>query len=273
MRGLRNGIDLSGSRVVVTGAARGLGRAIAQGVYEAGADVVLAARDIDEARATARAIAGDAESRVLPVAADITAPADLAALVELADSRLGGIDVLINNAAVPGPVGPLWENPPDDWWRTMEVNLLGTVNACQAVIPGMIARGAGRIVTISSHAGHTRWPNLSAYSVSKGAVNKLTENLALELLPHGVRAFSYHPGIVATGMTETGFAGGDPANPWQQQIDSWLRGQREIGRWVPLPEALDNLLRIASGEADALTGRYLTHGDSISALAGAVRAA
>ncbi|WP_240554419.1 SDR family oxidoreductase, partial [Streptomyces niveiscabiei] len=99
-------------------------------------------------------------------------------------------------AGVPGPAGPVWESDPAEWQHAMDVNLGGTLAACRAVVPGMIERGRGRIVTVSSHAGHTRWPYVSAYSVSKAAVNKLTENLAIELLPHDIAAFSYHPGLL-----------------------------------------------------------------------------
>ncbi|WP_416973035.1 SDR family oxidoreductase [Streptomyces sp. 4F14] len=254
--------DLTGLRILVTGAAGGLGRAVAEAVHAAGADLVLTTRTPESRSAAAAGL--DLGPRVVTAVADVTDDAELAAAVKLATDRLGGIDVLVNNAGVTGPAGPVWESDPAQWQRAMDVNLGGTLAACRAVLPGMIERGRGRVVTISSHAGHTRWPYVSAYSVSKAAVNKLTENLAIELLPHDIAAFSYHPGLLDIGI------GAAPAheaeNPWQRRIDTWLASQRRAGRYTDVPTALGNLLRLLSGEADALTGRYLTYEDDLTAL-------
>ncbi|MFM9441280.1 SDR family NAD(P)-dependent oxidoreductase [Streptomyces acidiscabies] len=257
--------DLTGLRVLVTGAAGGLGRAVAEAVHAAGGDLVLTTRTPKSQSVAAAGL--DQGPRVVTAVADVTNDAELAAAVKLATDRLGGIDVLVNNAGVPGPAGPVWESDPAQWQRAMDVNLGGTLAACRAVIPGMIERGRGRVVTISSHAGHTRWPYVSAYSVSKAAVNKLTENLAIELLPHDIAAFAYHPGLLDVGIgaaptEETG-------NPWQRRVDSWLAAQRRAGRYTALPDALGNLLRLIGGEADALTGRYLTYEDDLAALVAA----
>lgn len=256
--------DLAGLRVLVTGAAGGLGRAIAEAVHTAGGHLVLTTRDADS---LPRAAAGlDRGPEVVTAAADVTVDAELAKVVELATARLGGIDVLVNNAGVPGPAGPAWESDPAEWWHAMEVNLGGALAACRAVLPGMIERGQGRVVTISSNAGHTRWPYVSAYSVSKAAVNKLTENMAIELLPHGITAFSYHPGIVDVGLGAVADAPRDSDNPWQRRVASWLDTQRATGRYTPVAEAIANLLPLIRGEADALTGRYLTYDDDIAGL-------
>ncbi|QNP75555.1 SDR family oxidoreductase [Streptomyces roseirectus] len=253
---------LAGLRIMLTGAAGGLGRAIAGAAHAAGAHLVLTTRTADS---QARAAEGlDQVPEVLTAVADVTDAAELAAAVKLATDRLGGVDVLINNAGIPGPAGPAWESDPAEWQRVMDVNLGGALAACRAVLPGMIERGRGRVITISSHAGHTRWPYVSGYSVSKAAVNKLTENLAIELLPHGIAAFSYHPGLLDTGIGAA--PAGEVGDPWQRRVDSWLAAQRRAGRYTTLPVALTNLLRLASGEADALTGRYLTYEDDLTAL-------
>ncbi|MGW0710923.1 SDR family oxidoreductase [Streptomyces sp. NPDC002643] len=258
---------LAGLRVMVTGAAGGLGRAMAKALHTAGAHLVLTTRDADS---LPRAAAGlDRGPEVVTAAADVTNDAELIKAVRLADERLGGIDVLVNNAGVPGPVGPAWENDSAEWWRAVEVNLGGALAACRAVVPGMIERGRGRVVTISSHAGHTRWPYVSAYSVSKAAANKLTENLAIELLPHGITAFSYHPGIVDVGLGALTTGERETEDPWQRRIDSWLDSQRRDGKYTPVDEALANLLRLIGGEADILTGRYLTFEDDFAALTAA----
>ena len=117
--------------------------------------------------------------------------------------QLGPIDLLVNNAGILGPVGPLWELDVDEWWTTMDVNLRGLVLATQLVLPDMVAAGRGRIINITSQAGVHRWPLASAYSVSKAAVVKLTENLALETRRHGIGVFSVHPGLLPIGISET----------------------------------------------------------------------
>ncbi|GAB2939858.1 SDR family oxidoreductase [Streptomyces heilongjiangensis] len=260
-------MDLTGLRVLVTGAAGGLGRAIAEAAHAAGAHLILTTRTADS---LPRAAAGlDGPPEVVTAVADVTNDAELAAAVKLATERLGGIDVLVNNAGVSGPVGPAWENGPAEWRHTLEVNLEGPLAACRAVLPGMIERGHGRVVTVSSHAGHTRWPYVSAYSVSKAAVNKLTENLAIELLPHGITAFSYHPGMVNVGLGAPAGEDQDGDDPWRRRLSSWLDAQREAGRFAPLDAAVGNLLRLVRGDADPLTGRYLTYEDDIEALAAA----
>ncbi|MFI6577860.1 SDR family oxidoreductase [Nocardiopsis sp. NPDC050513] len=261
--------DLAGLRVLVTGSAGGLGRAIAEALHAAGAHLVLTTRDADSLPRAAAGLDGDAE--VVTAVADVTDDAEVAEAVGLATERLGGIDVLVNNAGVPGPAGPAWENDPAEWWHAMEVNLGGALAACRAVLPGMIERGRGRVVTISSHAGHTRWPYVSAYSVSKAAANNLTENIAIELLPHGITAFSYHPGLVDVGLAAAGAATRGSDDPWGRRVDSWLVAQREAGRYTPVSEALANLLRLVRGEADALTGRYLTYEDDLAGLVAARR--
>ena len=100
----------------------------------------------------------------------------------------------MNNAGVGGPFDYSWEADADSWWRTLEVNVRGTYLCSRAVLPGMIRRGGGRIINIASHAGVFRWPTASAYSVSKAAVIKLTENLAVEVKRHNVSVFAFHPG-------------------------------------------------------------------------------
>lgn len=257
---------LAGLRVWVTGAAGGLGRVIAEALHDAGAHLMLTTKDTGSLSRAAAGLAQGAE--VVTAAADVTDDAELSAAVDLATARLGGIDVLVNNAGVPGPAGPAWENDSVQWWRAMEVNLGGALAACRAVLPGMIERGRGRVVTISSHAGHTRWPHVSAYSVSKAALNKLTENMAIELLPHGIAAFSYHPGLLDVGLGAPTTAA-DSDDVWQRRVDSWLAAQREAGQYTPVTEATANLLRLIRGDADALTGRYLTYQDDIAGLVAA----
>jgi NAD(P)-dependent dehydrogenase (short-subunit alcohol dehydrogenase family) len=129
--------------------------------------------------------------------ADVSDDGAVAQAITKLRHELGPVDLLVNNAGIVGPVGPTWEIEPDRWWRTMEVNLRGTSLCTQLVLPEMVHRRRGPARwphrDISSQAGVFRWPLVSAYSVSKAAVAKLTENLARETHHHGVSVFSVHP--------------------------------------------------------------------------------
>jgi 3-oxoacyl-[acyl-carrier protein] reductase len=154
-----------------------------------------------------------------------------------AEAAFGPVDLLVANAGMSvGEHDAAWELEPADWWRVFEVNVLGVHLCCRAVIPGMIERGAGRIVNVASGAAYLPGTTSTAYSASKAAVHRFSETLALQLEPHGVRVFSISPGLVRTQMTESF---GDSAS------------------WTP-PELAPRLVRaIASGRLDKLAGRYL----------------
>ena len=126
----------------------------------------------------------------------------MAAAVAGFEDRLGPIDVLVNNAGIIGPIGPLWEVDADAWWTAMDVNLRGILICTPAgAARPWCSRRSGRIINITSQAGVHRWPLVSAYSVSKAAVTKLTENLAHETSRYGVSVFSVHPGLLPIGMS------------------------------------------------------------------------
>ena len=206
--------ELSGQVAIVTGGGRGIGRAIAQALAGAGAAVAVTARSQDELNQTATLI-NEQGGRALAVMADITDRFSVEWMVAETERRLGPVDLLVNNAGVPGPVGPLWENDPDEWRRSVEVNLDGTFLCCRSVLPGMIERRHGRIINLTSGIGNRPHPYLSAYNIAKTAVTRLSETLAEETKPHGVLVFVMTPGLVQTGMP--------------QQIGSSESGRR----WLP----------------------------------------
>ncbi|MFI5887788.1 SDR family NAD(P)-dependent oxidoreductase [Streptomyces sp. NPDC051554] len=245
--------------VLITGAGRGLGRLLADAFADAGARLVLTGRNpksLDEAAAELT----ERQTEVLAIPADLTETDAMHRAVEHAVSVFGGIDVLVNNAGVPGPLGPMWEVDPDEWWHTLNVNLQGTARACRAVIPVMTAAPTqgGRIINIVSEAGHHRWPHASAYSVSKAAVIKLTENLAAELRPHNITVFAFHPGLLDLGVTRAHLARHPTGDPWEDLVGQWLTTQRDEGRFTLPEHATQAALRIAAGHTDTLSGRYLT---------------
>jgi NAD(P)-dependent dehydrogenase (short-subunit alcohol dehydrogenase family) len=188
-------------------------------------------------------------------------------VVDEVQRRFGRVDLLVNNAALPGPIGPVWEVDPAAWWETFTVNLQGLFAFTRAVLPGMIARGGGRIVNMASHAGAFRWPLVSAYAVSKAAVIKFTENLAAETADHGIGVFAVHPGLLPIGMTQTLLEAADspaPLDPATARIHGWARRQLAAGRGAAPQDAAELILLLARGGADALSGCYLTVHDDVA---------
>ena len=256
---------LAGKVVLVTGASRGLGRLLASTLAGAGAAVGLVARSAEQLAGLHDELS-DGGGTAVAVAADVSDPEDLRGAVEEVSRKLGPIDVLINNAGVTGPTGTVWEVDNEDWWRTLEINLRSVYTCTSLVLPAMIARGQGRIINITSQAGVSRWPLVSAYSVSKAAVIKLTENLAVELKRTGVTAFSVHPGLLPIGLNEPALASRASADSAEGKVFGWLRRELEEGRGAEPAEAARFVLRIAAGDCDSLSGRHLEVYDDLDGL-------
>ncbi|WP_216893559.1 SDR family NAD(P)-dependent oxidoreductase [Nocardia alni] len=244
-------------RVLVTGGGHGLGLAFTTGLVESGARVMICGRKEHHLDAAATQLA-NAPGEIATMIADVTDPRAVRAAVDAAGERYGGIDVVINNAGTAGPAGPTWQTDPSRWWRTIEVNLRGTELVTRTVVPQMIERGFGRIVNVTSNAGRTRWPTLSAYAVSKAAVDALTANLEGELKGTGVIVVAYDPGLVEAGMTLAFQKSGPQTTAWGQAAGSWAEKMRSAGRFTPLETAVDSLVRVVGGAADHRSGRHVT---------------
>lgn len=148
----------------------------------------------------------------------------------------------------------------------MDINIRGVFLGCRIVIPGMIARGHGRIVNITSNAGLHRWPTMSAYSVSKAAVVKFSENLAVECRSNGVRVWGMHPGLTPIGLTDhPDYREPEPGSV-KAGINAWVKSEFEAGRGVDPSEGADLLVRIAAGDADKISGCRLSVHDDLDAL-------
>jgi 3-oxoacyl-[acyl-carrier protein] reductase len=209
----------------ITGGGRGIGAGIARELATDGWSIVVAARTRGQVDAVAEEVGGRA------IELDVT---DREA-VEGAIAEAGQVELLVANAGIGGHEGATWEVEPEEWWRVLEVNILGVHLCCRAVIPGMLERGSGRIVITGSGAAYLPGSSNTSYTSSKAAVCRYGETLAHELQGR-IPVFVFSPGLVQTEMT------------------------RPLGDdmpWTP-PELAPRLVRIlASGRADALAGRYL----------------
>jgi NAD(P)-dependent dehydrogenase (short-subunit alcohol dehydrogenase family) len=243
---------------IVTGGGRGIGRAIAQALAADGAKVVVAARTPAQVEETATLI-HDAGGEAAAFAVDVTDVTGVNKMVAAVEKQWGAATLLVNNAAVIGAGGPIWETDTSAWWRTLEINLKGPYLCAQAVLPGMIERGRGRIVNVASKAGLFPITYGAAYAVSKAALIRFSENLATETRQHGIAVFAIHPGDVRTAMAD------------------YLMTE-EVTRWMPwtvslfenhsvLPErAAQLVLALASGEADALSGCFISIDDDLAGM-------
>jgi meso-butanediol dehydrogenase / (S,S)-butanediol dehydrogenase / diacetyl reductase len=244
---------LDGRVALITGAGGGIGRAIAQRLAREGMAVAVLDRDKDAAEAAAAEFAG------LALQADVTAPDAVHGAVAAAVARFGRIDVLVNNAGIAW-TGPALETPLEVLQAMLRVNVEGVFITSRAVLPHMIARHAGSVINLASWAGKTGAPFYAGYSASKFAVVGLTQSLAREMAPHGIRINAICPGIVVdTAMRRALEA---------QQRQYQLPGTEERVKLIPLGRVSvpDDVARIAAFLASDESS-YLT-GESINASGG-----
>jgi NAD(P)-dependent dehydrogenase (short-subunit alcohol dehydrogenase family) len=241
------GQELKRDVAIVTGGGRGIGRAIAVSLAAEGAAVAVCARTAQEIEDTASLISRDG-GRAIPIRLDVKDVDSVRAAVEEATSRLGPATLLVNNAGTPGPAGLDWKVDAQVWFECIEVIVRGAFLLCQAVVPGMIARGAGRVINVASVSGTRAFPPIVATSVAKTALIRFSEGLAAQLDGSGVRVFAIHPGVVRTRLLES-------------------YGLTLPEEWFVGPERAGSLCtRLATGRYDALSGRFLTIDDDLDAL-------
>ena len=235
--------ELTGQVALVTGASTGIGRALVDGLAARGVAVAGLARDEERLRTAMAEVAGATGVRTLAVAADVTDRAAVDAAVARVADELGRVDLLVNNAGViDADEVPMWEADPDQWWDVVGSHIRGAQLMVRAVVPGMLARGHGRVVNIGSGMGIRANRDYAAYSVAKTGLMRLTEALDLSLQGSGVHAFDVAPGVVDTPMTRS--------------MEMW----RDFSGWTPPEKVVELIAAIAAGELDLWAGRFIRAG-------------
>ena len=239
--------DLSGRIALVTGSAQGLGNAMARGLAEAGATVVLndvVADRLDDAAARLRADGLDAHG----VAFDVTDSAQVEAAIAGVEARIGPLEILVNNAGVQHRA-PLDEFPEDAWDHLMAVNVKGVFLVARAVARRMIPRGHGKIINVSSVQGAQARPSIAPYTATKGAVNNLTRGMATDWARHGIQVNANGPGYFITEITQP--LADDPA------FDGWLRSRTPAARWGDPTELVGAAVFLASDASSFVNGQVI----------------
>jgi 3-oxoacyl-[acyl-carrier protein] reductase len=236
---------LSGRVAIVTGAASGIGRGIAEAFAEEGAAVAVADKNEQGAQTVAEAIGGRG-GRAIAVPVDVTDEALVGAMVERVLADLGGLDVLVNNAGI-DTVSTLVEMPVSMWQQMMDVNLTSVFLCTRAVLPTMIAQRSGRIINLGSQLGLEGTDRMAHYCAAKAGVHGFTKALAYELAPHNINVNAVAPGPIETPLLET-------------IPQDWLDKKRAsipLGRFGRVEEVTPTVVLLASDGGSYYTGATL----------------
>jgi NAD(P)-dependent dehydrogenase (short-subunit alcohol dehydrogenase family) len=239
---------------IVVGAGRGIGEAVALRFAAEGARLTLAARTAPELEAVARRVRAQGGTAHF-VVTDVTAPRQVASLVQESVETFGRIDILVNAAGAYGPIGQAWQVDSQEWFNTFSANLFGPFLLCQTVLPHMIRAGRGKIINFSGGGATSPLPRFTAYGVSKAALVRLTETLAEEVKEFNIQVNAIAPGAVDTKLQDAVLAAGEKAGDLLQRIRR-LRQTGEGGTPRELPA--DLAVFLASDDSRNLTGRLIS---------------
>ena len=247
---------LSNRIAIVTGASQGLGLEIARAYLQAGARVMICARDaalVESRREELSNIMG--ADCIAAMGADVSREGDVTRLVETTLATFGGLHVLVNNAGVYGPMGVIEAVDWDAWVRAIEINIYGSVLPCRAVLPHFRRQRYGKIVQISGGGATNPLPRISAYAASKAAVVRFAETLALEVRDDGIDVNAIAPGALNTRMLDEVLAAG-PGTVGQDFFDRMVKTKSEGG--TPLETGAALAVFLGSAESDGISGRLIS---------------
>ncbi len=251
--GEKNGKDLRGRVVLITGGGQGIGRTLAMSLAELGADVAVVARTLGDVQATAAEVRGAGVSAEA-IAADVSVREQIEQAVERIVTRWGHLDVLIAAAGVYGPIGTLLEVDPAAWEQNIRINLLGTYHSIRAALPAMVRQRRGKIVALSGGGAVSARPRFSAYATSKAGVVRLVETVAAEVAEMGIDVNAVAPGPVPTRFHH------EVLRHPEQAGEAEVRKAREIieGQSGSMPRLVGLVRFLVSDAADGLTGRLIS---------------
>ena len=239
--------DLSGKLALVTGSSRGIGFALARGLGQTGARVILNGRDLTQlGRACDELRAEDIDAQY--VSFDVNSAAAVEQAIEAIEREIGDLDVLINNAGMQDR-RPLETFPVDAWHRLVETNLTSAFLVGQAVARRMLERGHGKIINICSLQSEVARPGIAPYSATKGALKMLTKGMCADWASRGIQVNAIGPGYFATELTEA--LRNDP------EFDSWLRDRTPARRWGDVTELVGAAVFLASKASDFVNGQTI----------------
>jgi NAD(P)-dependent dehydrogenase (short-subunit alcohol dehydrogenase family) len=248
---------LAGRQALVTGASQGLGLAIARAFLTSGASVFICGRDAAalERSQAELALVCSAGQEVAAQPADVADPDEVEALVTAATERFPELSILVNNAGVYGPKGPIWTVDWREWVRAIEINLFGSVLPTRALVPQFRRVGHGKIIQLSGGGATSPLPGLSAYAASKSAIVRFVETLALELRDQHVDVNAIAPGALNTRLLDEVIAAG-PDKVGKAFHERALEQQRSGG--TPLARGAELAVWLASPDSDGITGKLLS---------------
>jgi 2-deoxy-D-gluconate 3-dehydrogenase len=239
--------SLTGKRALVTGASKGIGLAICEVLADAGADLVITARD-DAGLEEASAVVKDKGRKAHVVKANLADESETRRVAQAALKTFGTVDILVNNAGV-ALIAPLLKASVEDWDRTMAINLRAPFLLAQAVAPGMIEQKSGKIINISSQAGVIGLDDHGAYCASKGGLNMLTKVMTSEWSKHNIQVNAVCPTVILTPMGEQVWGAPEKGGPMLAKIP--------LGRFGKPVEVADLVLFLASPASDMITGQSI----------------
>jgi gluconate 5-dehydrogenase len=240
--------EISGRTALVTGSSRGIGRALATGLLQAGCSVVINSRDATKLEQTRAELAAETGGQVHAVAFDGTDPAAVVEGVARAEEIAGPIDILVSNTGAQHRT-PLTDFADADWYRLLDTNLTSAFLVGREVARRMTPRGHGKIINICSLQSEVARPGIAAYAATKGALKMLTKGMCADLAPSGIQVNAIGPGYFETELTAALVA--------DEKFSAWVRGRTPAGRWGRLADLIGPLLFLASPASDFVNGQIL----------------